>query len=167
MLRFLPPSTFTDAQITNNILGCCVVISARETDCDVQSPQLTTLTISESTDCATIVCSFYDYDAPIYTMSRFLPPSKVTDAQINNSILGDGTVIRAGGKINHSVIGLRSLIQENCTIEDTLMMGSDYYETLEECALIPGCLPMGLGRASMPWYCYCACLIINTGHALS
>ena len=88
-----------------------------------------------------VLCSFYDYDAPIYTMSRFLPPSKVTDAQINNSILGDGTVIRAGGKINHSVIGLRSLIQENCTIEDTLMMGSDYYETLEECALIPRCLP--------------------------
>lgn len=23
------------------------------------------------------VCSFYDRDAPIYTMSRFLPPSKV------------------------------------------------------------------------------------------
>ena len=93
-----------------------------------------------------IVCSFYDYDAPIYTMSRFLPPSKVADADISNSILGDGTVIRAGCKIHHSVVGLRSLIQENCTVEDTLLMGSDYYETLEECALIPGCLPMGLGQ---------------------
>lgn len=91
-------------------------------------------------------CSFYDYDAPIYTMSRFLPPSKVADATISNSILGDGTVIRAGSKISHSVVGLRSLIQENCTVEDTLLMGSDYYETLEECALIPGCLPMGLGE---------------------
>jgi len=30
-------------------------------------------------------------------------------------------------------------------VEDALMMGADYYETLEECALIPGCLPMGLG----------------------
>ena len=83
-------------------------------------------------------------------MSRFLPPSKVAQAQITNSILGDGTVIRAGTKINHSVVGLRSLIQENCIIEDTLMMGSDYYETLEECALIPGCLPMGLGQHSLP-----------------
>lgn len=91
-------------------------------------------------------CSFYDYDAPIYTMSRFLPPSKVAEAEISNSILGDGTVIRAGSKIRHSVVGLRSLIQENCIVEDTLLMGSDYYETLEECALIPGCLPMGLGE---------------------
>lgn len=79
-------------------------------------------------------------------MSRFLPPSKVAEAEISNSILGDGTVIRAGSKIRHSVVGLRSLIQENCVVEDTLLMGSDYYETLEECALIPGCLPMGLGK---------------------
>ncbi len=97
-------------------------------------------------------CSFYDYDAPIYTMSRFLPPSKVADATISNSILGDGTVIRAGSKISHSVVGLRSLIQENCIVEDTLLMGSDYYETLEECALIPGCLPMGLGKLAS-WAC--------------
>ena len=79
-------------------------------------------------------------------MSRFLPPSKVADAEVTDSILGDGTVIRAGTKIKHSVVGLRSLIQENCIVEDTLLMGSDYYETLEECALIPGCLPMGLGE---------------------
>lgn len=25
-------------------------------------------------------------------------------------------------------------------------MGADYYETMEECALVPGCLPMGLGN---------------------
>lgn len=86
-------------------------------------------------------------------MSRFLPPSKVADADISNSILGDGTVIRAGCKIHHSVVGLRSLIQENCTVEDTLLMGSDYYETLEECALIPGCLPMGLGEPLLPPLC--------------
>ena len=53
---------------------------------------------------------------------------------------------RAGSKINHSVIGLRTLINENCIIDDALIMGADYYETLEECALVPGCLPMGLGE---------------------
>ena len=66
-------------------------------------------------------CSFYDFDAPIYTMSRFLPPSKVADAEISDSILGDGTVIRAGCNIKHSVIGLRTLINENCTVEDALV----------------------------------------------
>ena len=83
-------------------------------------------------------------------MSRFLPPSKVQDAEVNNSVLGDGCVIRAGTTITHSVIGLRSLIGERCRVEDALMMGADYYETLEECALIPGCLPMGLGALPRP-----------------
>lgn len=90
--------------------------------------------------------SFYDKNAPIYTMSRFLPPSKVIEADVSESIIGDGCVIRAGTKISHSVIGLRSLINENCIIEDSMIMGSDYYETLEECALLPNCLPMGVGR---------------------
>ncbi len=77
-------------------------------------------------------------------MKDSLNPWKMR-AQVNNSILGDGCVIRAGSRINHSVIGLRTLINESCTVDDALIMGADYYETLEECALIPGCLPMGLG----------------------
>ena len=56
-------------------------------------------------------------------MSRFLPPSKVLDAEVNNSILGDGCVVRAGCKINHSVIGLRTLIGAGTTIDDALIMG--------------------------------------------
>ena len=83
-----------------------------------QHLEATKLFSSFPIDCA---CSFYDFDAPIYTMSRFLPPSKVADAEISDSILGDGTVIRAGCNIKHSVIGLRTLINENCTVEDALV----------------------------------------------
>ena len=28
-------------------------------------------------------------------------------------------------------------------------MGADYYETREECSLVPGCLPMGVGPNSV------------------
>eukprot|EP00191_Tetraselmis_sp_GSL018_P003032 CAMPEP_0177598000 /NCGR_PEP_ID=MMETSP0419_2-20121207/12059_1 /TAXON_ID=582737 /ORGANISM="Tetraselmis sp., Strain GSL018" /LENGTH=514 /DNA_ID=CAMNT_0019090303 /DNA_START=182 /DNA_END=1726 /DNA_ORIENTATION=+ len=93
--------------------------------------------------------SFYDREAPIYTMSRFLPPSKVLDAEVHNSIVGDGCVVRASAKITHSVIGLRTLISENVVVEDSLIMGADYYETVEECQLVPGCLPMGIGPNSV------------------
>jgi glucose-1-phosphate adenylyltransferase len=93
--------------------------------------------------------SFYDKDAPIYTMSRFLPPSKVlNDVLIKNSIIGDGSNIKSRSRVENSIIGLRSLIGENVVIEDTLMLGSDYYETMEECAWVPGCLPMGVGSGS-------------------
>jgi glucose-1-phosphate adenylyltransferase len=49
--------------------------------------------------------------------------SQVLDAEVTNSILGDGCVVRGGTTIKHSVIGLRSLIGENCHIEDALIMG--------------------------------------------
>jgi glucose-1-phosphate adenylyltransferase len=35
--------------------------------------------------------------------------------------------------VRNSVVGLRSLIGANCIVEDTLMMGADYYETMDEC----------------------------------
>jgi ADP-glucose pyrophosphorylase len=40
-------------------------------------------------------------------------------------------------------------LQENCTLERTLLMGSDYYEKPDECELVPGCLPMGIGEGSI------------------
>ncbi|KAF6266558.1 ADP-glucose pyrophosphorylase small subunit [Scenedesmus sp. NREL 46B-D3] len=93
--------------------------------------------------------SFYDKEAPIYTMSRFLPPSKVLqDVVVRNAIIGDGSNIKARSRVSNSIVGLRSLIGEDCVIEDTLMLGSDYYETVEECAWVPGCLPMGIGNGS-------------------
>lgn len=78
-------------------------------------------------------------------MSRFLPPSKILDADVGYSIIGDGCVIKAGSKVKNCVVGIRSLIGSNCTIEDSMVMGADYYETLEECEFVPGCLPMGVG----------------------
>ena len=90
------------------------------------------------------VFSFYDRSAPIYTMSRYLPPSKLLECEISDSIIGDGCNIREAA-IKHSVIGLRTLIGENCVIEDSMIMGADYYERMEECELMPGCLPIGVG----------------------
>lgn len=89
--------------------------------------------------------SFYDKDAPIYTMSRFLPPSKVLDATVEHSILGDGCTVEKGCRIIHSVVGLRSRIREDCVIEDSLLMGADYYEQFEECEIDENCLPIGVG----------------------
>ncbi|KAL4427779.1 hypothetical protein ABPG75_001868 [Micractinium tetrahymenae] len=92
--------------------------------------------------------SFYDKDAPIYTMSRFLPPSKVMGAEVERSILGDGCIIEPDAKILHSVVGLRSIIREGCVIEDSLLMGADYYEQYEECEAFADCLPLGVGKGT-------------------
>jgi glucose-1-phosphate adenylyltransferase len=48
----------------------------------------------------------------------------------------------------HSVIGLRSRIGKDCKIEDSLLMGSDYYEQAGECDVYSDCLPIGVGRGT-------------------
>ncbi|PSC75177.1 ADP-glucose pyrophosphorylase small subunit isoform A [Micractinium conductrix] len=92
--------------------------------------------------------SFYDKDAPIYTMSRFLPPSKVMGADVERSILGDGCIVEPDAKIHHSVVGLRSIIREGCVIEDSLLMGADFYEQYDECEAFADCLPLGVGKGT-------------------
>ena len=92
--------------------------------------------------------SFYDRNAPIYTQSRFLPPSKVFDCDIERSTIGDGCVIKQS-KLKNCMVGLRSTINEDCDLEDTLVMGADYYEKEQECSLLPGCTPIGIGAGTV------------------
>ncbi|WMV60364.1 hypothetical protein MTR67_053749 [Solanum verrucosum] len=91
--------------------------------------------------------SFYDRSAPIYTQPRYLPPSKMLDADITDSVIGEGCVIK-NCKIHHSVIGLRSCISAGTIIEDTLLMGADYYETNDDKILLyaKGSVPIGIGK---------------------
>jgi len=53
--------------------------------------------------------SFYDEQAPIYTWSRYLPPTKLLDAHVRESMLGEGCILKAC-TVTRSVIGLRSRI---------------------------------------------------------
>ncbi|MGK0289583.1 MAG: glucose-1-phosphate adenylyltransferase, partial [bacterium] len=64
---------------------------------------------------------------PIYTHTRSLPPSRILKSEINDSIIGEGADIQ-GAHITNSVIGVRSVIQENTRLNEVVMFGSDYYE---------------------------------------
>ncbi|ERT07703.1 glucose-1-phosphate adenylyltransferase [Lyngbya aestuarii BL J] len=90
--------------------------------------------------------SFYDEKAPIYTRSRYLPPSKILDCHITESIISEGCILKKC-RVDHSVLGLRSRIEAGCVIEDTLVMGSDFYEPFAErqSNIQQGKIPMGIG----------------------
>lgn len=75
--------------------------------------------------------SFFDENFPIFTQSRFLPPSKIQDCDIKDAMVCDGCIIR-GSRLRNSVIGIRSRIEENTTIENSLLMGADYYQSAED-----------------------------------
>jgi len=67
----------------------------------------------------------------IFTRPRMLPPSKIAATTLRNAIVADGCII-AAQEIERSVIGVRSRIGVGTVIKNTYMMGSDYYQNLEE-----------------------------------
>ena len=71
---------------------------------------------------------FYNPVTPIYTRPRFLPATEVHGAQMENVLLTDGCRVH-DAKITDSVVGLRSIIGPDVTINASIMMGSDYYES--------------------------------------
>ncbi|MDQ1611012.1 MAG: glucose-phosphate adenylyltransferase [Pyrinomonadaceae bacterium] len=75
--------------------------------------------------------NFFDTEAPIYTRPRYLPPSKVHHCEIVDSIIGDGSIINRA-RLVRSVVGLRARIEPGAHIENTYLMGADYYQSIEE-----------------------------------
>lgn len=94
--------------------------------------------------------SFYDEQAPIYTRPRYLPPSKMLDCQISESMIGEGCILK-NCRIQHSVLGVRSRVEADSVVEDTLIMGSDYYQAFAErkYSLETGEVPIGIGQNSL------------------
>jgi glucose-1-phosphate adenylyltransferase len=75
--------------------------------------------------------NFFDSEAPIYTRPRYLPGSKLLDCHIQSSIIGEGCILD-GANIRDSVIGIRSRVKHGSLLDGVLMMGADFYQTLEE-----------------------------------
>jgi glucose-1-phosphate adenylyltransferase len=84
-------------------------------------------------DLTSIVPKFnlFDADAPIYTRARFLPATKMMDCQVRDSLISEGSILNRC-LIDHSIIGIRSRIESYSRIEHTLVMGADFYQTLDE-----------------------------------
>lgn len=93
--------------------------------------------------------SFYDETAPIYSRSRYLPPSQIHDAQISRSILGEGCWLDRC-VVDHCVLGLRTRVEEGVVLRDTLLMGADSAESGRQRTALraKGAVPLGIGRGS-------------------
>jgi glucose-1-phosphate adenylyltransferase len=94
--------------------------------------------------------NLFDAEAPVFTRARYLPPSKVEESQIRDSILSDGCII-TGAAITNSVVGLRSRISNGVLIDSSFLMGADYYQTFEEMRddLVTGLPRVGIGEGTV------------------
>jgi len=82
--------------------------------------------------------NFYDTRVPIYTHSRFLPGSIVTESHLTDVLFTEGCVA-CRAEIRNAIIGLRSQIGEGARIVDSIVMGADVYEKVR------AEVPMGIG----------------------
>jgi len=91
--------------------------------------------------------NFFDTEAPIYTRSRYLPPSKLHESDIDNSMVSEGCILN-GVFARRSIIGLRSRIDSGVRLEHSIMMGADYFEPPDEIEanVASGKPHIGIGR---------------------
>lgn len=75
--------------------------------------------------------NLFDNDNKIFTRPRLLPPSKFHKSTISNTLISEGCIINAK-EITRSVIGIRSRIGEGTVIENSYVMGNDYYQSLDD-----------------------------------
>ncbi|NNE35889.1 MAG: glucose-1-phosphate adenylyltransferase, partial [Rhodothermales bacterium] len=94
--------------------------------------------------------NIYDPNYPLYTNARMLPPAKIQNSQITNSIVAEASVV-VDSTISNSVIGLRSFISANTEIRNTVIMGANYYpwQHEEQLSAIEGPPNPGIGEGTI------------------
>ncbi|MEO8820434.1 MAG: glucose-1-phosphate adenylyltransferase, partial [Ginsengibacter sp.] len=75
--------------------------------------------------------NLFHHEQTIYTRPRMLPPSKFSGTSLLNTIAADGCIIHAE-RLENCVVGIRTRIGYGTKIIRAYLMGSDYYETIEE-----------------------------------
>lgn len=75
--------------------------------------------------------NLYDNTNQIYTHARMLPPAKVEGTSLERVVLSEGSIVHAS-RLENCVTGIRTRIGKGTTVTDSYIMGSDYYEPLEQ-----------------------------------
>lgn len=84
--------------------------------------------------------NLFDPVRPIYCRPRFLPGTVVENSQLQNVLLAEGCCL-SNAEVRRSIIGLRSQVDRDSRLVDTILMGSDYYDTEED-----NPIHLGIGR---------------------
>jgi glucose-1-phosphate adenylyltransferase len=65
--------------------------------------------------------------SPLFTRARALPGARIDRCDIENSIICDACDLH-GATIRRSIIGIRGRIRSGSRLEETVVMGADYWE---------------------------------------
>ncbi len=90
----------------------------------------------------------YDNKNKIYTHSRMLAPSKIFGTKITHGLISGGCISHAK-EISRSIIGVRSRIGPGTIIRDSIIMGNNYYQTIDDLGQLPDNELLGIGSDCM------------------
>ena len=101
--------------------------------------------------------NLFDNTKAVYTRARMLPPAKISGTTLEKTIVAEGCIINAS-RVENSVLGIRTRIGYGTTIVSSYIMGTDFYETLEE---MNASLSNGLPKLGIGERCYIKNAIID------
>ena len=93
--------------------------------------------------------SLYDPNRPLYTRARMLPPAKVQNSTVRDSLIAEGSLVEES-QVSQSVVGIRSYVGPNTTLKNTVLMGADHFRwhEMEERGFVEGPPTPGIGEES-------------------
>jgi len=89
--------------------------------------------------------NLFDNKKPVYTRARMLSPSKVFGTRFDHTLISDGCIIHADS-ISNSLIGIRSRIGKHTTIDQSVILGNDYYQSLKDLSEEDQTKLLGIGQ---------------------
>ncbi len=101
--------------------------------------------------------NLFDNENKVYSRPRMLPPAKISGTTLVNTIAGDGCIIHAE-RIENCVVGIRTRIGYGTKIFRCYLMGSDFYETIEDMNYD---VDLGLPKLGIGDNCYISNAIID------
>ncbi len=88
--------------------------------------------------------NLFDNDRIVFTRPRLLAPAKVSGTRIVKSVVSEGSIIHAD-TIERTIVGVRARIGFGSVIKNSIILGNDFFETLEKIVLQSHEIPMGIG----------------------
>lgn len=89
--------------------------------------------------------NLYDNNQQIFTRARLLPASKISGTTLEKTVIAEGCIINAS-RLERTLVGIRSRIGNGTTIANSIIMGNDYFTSMEDLVTKDGIPPIGIGE---------------------
>ena len=87
----------------------------------------------------------YDNEDKVYTHARMLAPSKFFGTTITHGLISEGCLSHAK-ELSRCILGIRSRVGKNTVIRDSIIMGNDYYQTVDDMGHLEDNELLGIGN---------------------